>query len=85
MTAPDPSECRFCLWWGIRWGNPGLTEQTRREAEAVYQHECKRHSPVLVPTMGNYSVGPTCWPRTQGTDFCGDFERYRGPDGNPGS
>lgn len=69
MTDPQPL-CRNCRWW-----KPWHPHDTIAH--------CMRHAPTIPQGyqddgMNRYAQ----WPRTEGTDFCGDFEpRKKGEKG----
>lgn len=72
----DPSECRFCRWWTDTYrATPKHTPGRQPYNDA----ECRRYAPISIPDGWKKPY----WPRTQGSDGCGDFERFRDADGAP--
>lgn len=79
-STPDPSQCRFCRWWK----DPFSSIETRPSyiPPDHAQGECHRRSPKSVKNSG-YGTRKTVWPKIEGKDWCGDFERFRNADGTP--
>ena len=72
----DPSECRFCRWWIDTYCIPAAHMPGR---QTYNDADCRRHAPGTTTDGWKNPI----WPRTKGSDGCGDFERFRDPDGTP--
>ena len=62
--------CAGCRFWNWRYSfdRPGFELDDYHRDPHSYWEQCRRHSPV-----GMEDITPI-WPRTNGDDFCGDFE-----------
>jgi hypothetical protein len=58
--------CEFCHYWG-------------RERWLGMPEECRRHAPMLKEQDG---LPRPSWPRTEHTDWCGDFEERLDSENN---
>lgn len=74
--SQDPQICRWCRWFQSSYsldGNPSRTTEYE-------QGDCHRRSPRYRRVRGNDTAK---WPPTEARKSCGDFERFRDPDGLP--
>lgn len=53
--------CGHCKYWDVR----------DHERETKHTGDCVRHAPIAIVKF------TTGWPKTQGGNWCGDFERYK--------
>lgn len=76
---PDPSDCRFCRWWNA----DGAVTGPERAAATHWVGTCHRHAPIVIENKTGRGSIDTVWPVTEGCQRCGDYNRFRNPDGNP--
>ena len=65
-------KCEACKWWK-RWKMwTHITEAyLATHPQNIDKGDCHKNAPAVA---GLSEEGYTCWPNTNSTDFCGDYE-----------